>query len=37
MELTARKDSFSLRIKSLDEQTPKTSLVLEFHYEIRNK
>jgi hypothetical protein len=26
-----------LRIKSLDEQTPKTSLVLEFHYEIRNK
>lgn len=34
MQLTARKDSFSLRIKSLDEQALKTSLMLELHYEI---
>jgi len=33
MQLTARKDSFSLRIKSLDEQALKTSLMLELHYE----
>jgi hypothetical protein len=36
MKLTARKDSFSLRIKSLDEQALNTSLVLELHYEIRS-
>jgi len=36
MELTARKDIFILRIKSINEQALKTSLVLELHYEIRS-
>jgi hypothetical protein len=36
MVLTARKDSFSLRIKSLAAQALKTSLVLQLPYKVRS-